>query len=108
MWLGEERDDEILKSLNSTDRIQALVAANVDGVADNRRRGVDAVVEGVLADHLERRAVLEHERGARTGGDVDPPRGADRRREHLVEAVQPLCLVVRLAGLRVEGRQNSR
>jgi hypothetical protein len=52
------------------------------------------------------RAVPQHERHAAPVGD-EPARGADRRREHLVEAVEPLCLVVRLAGLRVECRQDA-
>ena len=53
-------------------------------------------------------AVAEHERRAVAAGDVHAPGGADRRRKHFREPVEPLKLIVRLAGLRVEHRQDRR
>src|SRR5215208_5439114 len=63
-------------------RVEILESPQIEFVVHQRRRRIEAVVQRVLRQDLERRAVLDHERGAFLSGEVDPPFGADRRREH--------------------------
>ncbi len=46
------------------DRVEVLVAAQIEVAIDHRRRRIEAVVQRVLRDHLERRPVLQHDRRA--------------------------------------------
>ena len=63
-------------SRSFADAVELLVPAKEDLVVDERRRGVEPVVERVLREHLERRSGANHERRAFASGDIDAPRAA--------------------------------
>src|SRR5439155_19108841 len=88
------------------DAVEILVPAQEDLVVDERRRRVEAVVQLVLGEHLERRAVADDERDAFAPGDVGAALRADGRREDIRDAVETLKLVMRCAGLCVDGGEN--
>ena len=88
-------------------RIEVSVSAEVKFTVDDGRGGVEPIVERVFGENFERGPVLEHHGRAIAAGDVDPSRGAHRRRKDVRRLLQPLHLIVGLASCRVEGRQQA-
>src|SRR5687768_10538073 len=91
-----------------TDRVEELRAAKIELVLDQRWRRVKPVVQRVGRYHLVGRSGLQHDRGALLAGDVDAALRANRRGEHVGYALQALQLVMRLARLRIERREDAR
>ena len=78
------------------------VASQVDLVGHERRRGVETVVERVPGEHFVGRAVLMTIVVPSRPGDVHAAARRNRRGEDVRYALEPLQLIVRLSGLRVD------
>src|SRR6185436_15205217 len=96
-----------ISSLLTRNRVEEFVPPHIHRRLDERGRRIEAVLERVLREDLVLGTVAKDERDTVAPGDVDPPLRADGRREHFAELREPLGLVVRLARLGVEGRENS-
>src|SRR2546425_8366410 len=74
------------------DAVEVLITAQEHLVIHERRRCIEPIIELVLRQHLERWTVLDDERHAFAAGQVDAALRADRGREHVGHAVEPLKL----------------
>src|SRR5215204_370896 len=90
--------DALFEVSRLADCVQIFVAAQEDLVVHERRGRVESVIQRVLRQHFERRPGLDDYGRAFTAREVDASLCGDRRGEDIRHTVEPLILIMRLAG----------